>query len=317
MKTGENTASGGYLFVHFTGEHPDGEQIYMALSRDGLHWRDLSERPILRSSVGMKGVRDTFPVRDPKTGRCFILATDLRIEAGLGWGAAQFEGSRDIVVWESSDLVHWSRERAVTVGIPGAGCVWAPEAIYDPEKDNFFVFFASMVAKNGEAPKQRIYACRTADFRTFTETFLWIERPGHIIDTTVFESGGRYYRVSGDDFTHHLLFETAETLEGAWTQTDSPTLDSLCGIEGPECFLLPDGRTWCLIADFIWTGQGYLPMTTDAPGEKDFALLPPDAFDMGVLRKRHGGVLRITEEEYKRLEAHFIAPETEKGGGRT
>jgi len=103
MITENSVVQGGYLFVHFTGEELDGEQVYMALSRDGLRWTDLSEKPILRSSVSMKGVRDPFPVRDPKTGRCFILATDLRIEAGLGWGTAQYEGSRDIVVWESDD----------------------------------------------------------------------------------------------------------------------------------------------------------------------------------------------------------------------
>ncbi len=307
MITENSVVQGGYLFVHFTGEELDGEQVYMALSRDGLRWTDLSEKPILRSSVGMKGVRDPFPVRDPKTGRCFILATDLRIEAGLGWGTAQYEGSRDIVVWESDDLVHWSRERAVTVGIPEAGCVWAPEAVYDPKEDDFFVFFASMVAENGEAPKQRIYACRTVDFRTFTKPFQWIERPAHIIDTTVFEHSGKYFRVSGDDFTHHLLFETADGLEGTWTAVSSPMLDSLDGVEGPECYLLPDRHTVCLIADFIWTGQWYLPMTTDAPGEKDFTLLPPDAFDMGVVRKRHGGVVRISEDEYARLTAHFRA----------
>ena len=35
----------GYLFVHFTGEDKDGEQIYFSLSRDGLHWEDLYCRP--------------------------------------------------------------------------------------------------------------------------------------------------------------------------------------------------------------------------------------------------------------------------------
>ena len=33
----------GYLFVHFTGESPEGEQVYFALSRDGLHWQDLND----------------------------------------------------------------------------------------------------------------------------------------------------------------------------------------------------------------------------------------------------------------------------------
>ena len=297
--------AGGYLFVHFTGEHEDGEQIYMALSRDGLHFTDLSREPVLRSDVGMRGVRDPFPVRDPHTGKVYILATDLRISAGLGWGAAQYEGSRDIVVWESENLVAWSPARAVTVGIPEAGCVWAPEAVYDPGRDAFFVFFASMVRTGEEEPKQRIYACTTKDFVTFTEPVQWIERPGHIIDTTVFEEGGRLFRVSGDDATKRLLFETADSLRGEWTTVPSETLAALPGVEGPETYLLPDGRTRCLIADDIWRGLGYLPMVTGAPGREDWRLLGAGEYDMGGLKKRHGGVLRITEEEVLRLEARF------------
>ena len=30
----------GYLFVYFTGESEDGEQIYFAVSKDGLHCSD-------------------------------------------------------------------------------------------------------------------------------------------------------------------------------------------------------------------------------------------------------------------------------------
>lgn len=32
----------GYLFVHFTGEQKDGEQICFSVSRDGLYWILLS-----------------------------------------------------------------------------------------------------------------------------------------------------------------------------------------------------------------------------------------------------------------------------------
>lgn len=308
---------GGYLFVHFTSELPekdgagnpiprtDGEQIYMALSRDGLYWRDLSKTPVLRSDIGDRGVRDPFPVRDPHTGRVFLLATDLCTEGGTDWGKAQFAGSRDIIVWESDDLIHWSRERAVTVGIPEAGCVWAPEAVYDPKRDAFFVFFASMVSDPGEKPKQRIYSCYTKDFRTFTETKLWIERPDHIIDTTVFRRGGKFFRVSGDAATKRLLFETADSLTGDWTVLTSETLASLPGVEGPETLILQDGKTLCLMADRFARGLGYLPMVTDKPGEADFRVLDSGEYDMGGLKKRHGGVLRITEEEVLRLEAFF------------
>ena len=46
----------------------------------------------------------------------------------------------DIIIWESEDLVHWEKERAHTVGIREAGCVWAPEAVFDEEEQAFLVF---------------------------------------------------------------------------------------------------------------------------------------------------------------------------------
>jgi hypothetical protein len=50
------------------------------------------------------------------------------------WNAAVRTGSRGIFVWESSDLVNWLNERLVVVEDATAGMVWAPEAIWDPEK---------------------------------------------------------------------------------------------------------------------------------------------------------------------------------------
>ena len=80
----------GYLFVHFIGEQPMGEQIYFSLSRDGMHWNDLNGgKPVLVSEIGEKGVRDPFILRNPLNGKYVIIATDLRIEAGKGWDAAQ------------------------------------------------------------------------------------------------------------------------------------------------------------------------------------------------------------------------------------
>ena len=57
----------GYLFVHFIGEQENGEQIYFAVSEDGLHWQDLNGgQPVLISDIGEAGVRDPFIVRDEK-----------------------------------------------------------------------------------------------------------------------------------------------------------------------------------------------------------------------------------------------------------
>jgi len=40
-------------------------------------------------------------------------------------------------------------------------------------------------------------------------------------------------------------------------------------------------------------------------GTEDFRILKPEQYDLGRLKKRHGGILRITDEEYDRMAAHY------------
>lgn len=302
----------GYLFVHFIGEGPEGEQIYFSLSRDGLHWQDLNGgSPVLRSDIGEMGVRDPFLIRSPwqKEGqpRYYLIATDLRIEAGKGWHAAQYEGSRDIIVWESENLVDWSAPAAHTVAVKGAGCAWAPEAIYDEEKDAILLFWASMVRLPGdEAWKQRIYASYTKDFKSFTEPFLYLESKNHVIDTTVIRVKEGYYRYSKDETEKNIRvdFSTSLNPEG-FRQIGSDTLKDLYGVEGPEIFPFNDREEWCLLVDRFAAGKGYLPLVTDNLSSGHFQVLEDAQFDMGQTRKRHGGVLNITEEEFRRLEERY------------
>lgn len=96
-----------YLFVHFIGEerNPTDEQLYFALSRDGVHWRDLrpAGSPALTWLGGEKGVRDPHIVRDPRGG-FHIVATDLSIYYRGGWGpndGATTNGSTGLVIWDS------------------------------------------------------------------------------------------------------------------------------------------------------------------------------------------------------------------------
>ncbi len=292
-----------YLFVHFIGEQPSGEQIYFSLSRDGLHWKDLNQgAPTLVTGIGTGGVRDPFPIRDPRTGTSYIIGTDLCIGSGTSWGDAVTKGSRDIFVWKSRDLIHWEGPKAHTVGIPEAGCVWAPEAVFDPEKEEFFLFFASHVQYPGDpAPKHRIYSVTTKDFESFTPARLYIERENHIIDTTILEDEGTYYRISKNETVKRLDLERSDRLEGPFETLRSSTFENLYGVEGPEGYLLPDGKTWCVIADQFAAGKGYLPMLTEDLASGDFRILLPEEYDLGRTRKRHGGILTITEEEYRRM----------------
>jgi hypothetical protein len=293
----------GYLFVHFIGENEIGEQVYFSISKDGLHWEDLNKgEPVLMNNLGEKGARDPFIIRSVDGEKYYIIATDLRIASGKGWKSAVNEGSRNLIVWESEDLVNWSEERMVEVGIEGAGCVWAPEAIYDKETGKYFVFWASHVKEEGEEnPKHRIYCSYTSDFKTFTKAEKYIERDNHVIDTTIIENAGVYYRFSKDETTKNIRIDKANKLIGEpFQDVKMPQVEALTGVEGPEIFKFNDREEWCLIVDQFATGKGYLPMVTnDLNG--DFRVLNSSEYDMGITKKRHGSVISLNEEEYESI----------------
>lgn len=320
----------GYLLVHFIGEQPEGEQVYFSYSEDGLHWKDLNAGlPVLSSGLGEQGVRDPFIVRSPRENKFYLIATDLRIANGKGWDAAVNAGSRDIIVWESADLVQWSAPWSVTVGVSGAGCVWAPEAIYDEASDEFLVFWASATQEPHEQErKQKIYCARTKDFRSFTGTEKFIERENHIIDTTIIAHNGAYYRYSKDETTKNIRVEKGTSLDkDSFTGLSAPALEQLGGVEGPQIFKLNDREEWCLIVDRFAEGKGYLPLLTSDLDSGEFRVLADSEFDLGKSKKRHGGVLPIRFDECTRLLAafgdghqvlpgQFADPDLAKFGGR-
>lgn len=286
-----------YLFSHFTTESLGGEQVYFSISRDGLHWQDLSDKPALTWDRGDTGVRDPFMVQHPVTGVYYLMATDLCIHHRQGdWESAQYRGSRDLVFWESKDLIHWSEPWSVTLAPEVSGCAWAPEAVWDEEEQSFLIFFACMTPYDG-VTKQRIHAAHTLDFHAFSPVFLYIERPGHIIDTTIVHHEGMYYRFSA---AAGIQGDYGPRLTGEFHPLDMPVLKGLRGMEGPECYQLPDGR-WCLIADWIGRNAGYQAIVIDDMAAGKARLLEPDEFDFGGLLKRHGGVVAISDEEYERL----------------
>ena len=293
----------GYLFAYFTGEENNGEQLYFSVSEDGLHWKDLNKgKPVLVSRTGEQGVRDPFLIRDEKRNKFYIIATDLRIESGKGWTEAQENGSKSLIVWESSDLIHWSPERKCQVGVHNAGCVWAPEAIYDEDKEAFLVFWASKVKEpSKETGKHCIYASYTKDFREFTTAFKYLEKEKDIIDTTIIFNQGIYYRFTKDETAARILLEYGTSLTGHFHKIDSEVLKKMVGVEGPECYLLPDEKTWCLVVDQFATGKGYIPLLSQDLREGNFRILDENEYDLGKNKKRHGSILKLVNEEYKSL----------------
>jgi len=311
---------GGFLFVTFRGEGTaGGEQIYFGLSRDGKHWQALNGgKPALTSALGEKGARDPYVLRaadgdNGGGGKFYLIATDLSIYRNHDWKRAVQSGSRAILVWESSDLVNWSAPRLVNVAPPDAGCAWAPEAIYDPEKQSYLVYWAS-TTKGDDYAKHRIWAAWTKDFRAFSEPFVYIEKPTTIIDTDIVRDGadGRYYRFTKDEKYKAITMETADSLTGEWRDVPGFTLAQARGYEGPACFLLTPARdgkaaapgAWYLLLDAYSAHTGYKPFVTGNLASGNFTPAPAADFEF-PFRFRHGGVLRITSAEYERLKARM------------
>ncbi len=297
-----------YLFAHFTsGKTGDKEAIWFSLSRDGLNWTDLGgEEPVLASKIGTRGARDPFIVYDERVKKYYIIATDLCTANG-SWHDFAHHGSRSILVWESEDLINWSEEWLVEVGINNAGCVWAPEAVFCKEKDMWFVFWASCVKEDGETKhKQRIYGAFTKDFREFTPTFKYIDGKTALIDTSIVWDKGWYYRFSKDETNKVIIFEKSQDLVGDnWESIYSEIFSVFEGLEGPEAYYLDDQQKWCLIADQYRTNNGYTPFLCDNLDGGKFIQLHNDQFDMGKRKKRHGGILKISDELANKLIEHF------------
>jgi beta-xylosidase len=312
----------GYLFAYFTGEGTaDGEQIRYALSRgnDPLHWRELNAgKPVLTSTIGEKGLRDPFVIRSPRGDKFYLIATDLRMykNSSGSWDHVQRHGSKSIMIWESTDLVHWTDQRLVQVAPDNAGNTWAPEAYWDDSLGEYVVFWASKLYADddpdhtGSTYNKMLYAT-TKDFRTFSAPKVW-DDPGYsVIDSTVVKYKDTYYRYTKDErdpssSSPCSKFITAEK-STSLTATKYDFVADCVGSgamdrgEGPTVFKSNTEQKWYLFID-EYGGRGYVPFETT---DLDSGRWTPSPDYQLPASPRHGTVLPVTQAEYDRLLAAY------------
>ena len=349
-------AYAGYLFGHFIGEGgADQEQIYFALSEDGLNFTDMNNaKPVLTSTVGELGVRDPYIYRSPEGDRFFLIATDLSIYHRGGWKKNEqgyydpsTTGSHYLVLWESTDLVNWGTPKHIKVAPENAGMAWAPEMIYNDKTGEYIIFFASSIMNpetKYKAKPNAIYYVATRDFVNFSDTRLLIDnqmdnlegdKGREIIDTTIIKIGDMYYSASkdGDNAEKNggiRIMKNDDLMDTAgWEKVydlDELNLD-LSGLrinkldnstlEGPEFFQLnkkdwanPNVPEYGLFADQYSVGAGYLPIVTTniedvENANNSWKILKSDDYSFDLLKKRHGTILSLTQEELDRVKAAF------------
>ena len=116
-----------YLMAYFTGNEPEEERIYFALSRDGYNFAPVSDTPVLQSTTGTGSVRDPY-IFAMNDGTYCIIATDMRSE--LGWSS-----NHAFTVFKSDDLINWTEYNVdIEPLIPDTVRAWEPQAIWDGKR---------------------------------------------------------------------------------------------------------------------------------------------------------------------------------------
>ncbi len=195
-----------------------------------------------------------------------------------------------------------------------------------------------------KAKPNAIYYVATRDFVNFSETRLLIDNqtdnigdgnPREIIDATIIRIGDFYYSAAKDgdnaeqnggirvmrnrDLTNAAGWEKVYDLDELGldlTGLNVRVLDN-SSLEGPEFFRFnkkdwadPDVPEYGLFADQYAAGAGYLPIittdVTDIDNSKgSWKILRPGEYSFDLLRKRHGTIVSLTQEELDRVNAAF------------
>ncbi|KAK7029413.1 hypothetical protein VNI00_014667 [Paramarasmius palmivorus] len=251
-----------YLAVYFKGEFQNGEQIYMSVSNNNnpASWTAVNNgNLVLQSNVGTKGVRDPSLIRSPDGSKFWIIATDLNVYAT---GVYETEnGSKGIVVWESTDLKNWSAPALRIVSPSNAGMTWAPDAIWDPSRNQYLVFWTCNLKGQG----WYIMKSYTSDFQSFSTAEIFLTGAGMDATIALDKSTNTFYRISKNGPNELIEEARATSLSGTWTvvknQIGSGTIPKG---EGPLIFQNNlDSSKWHLFIDDYTRGRGYAPFETN------------------------------------------------------
>lgn len=282
-----------YLFTSFRG---NGDGLHLAWSTDGINFSPLAgDRAFITPTIGGKLMRDPCILQGPDGTYHLVWTT--------GWW--------DKVIGHSSskDLIHWSEQTAIPVMVnePEAQNSWAPEITYDPDKQEFIIFWATTIPgrfKEGETTgdkgqggvmlNHRIYCTTTKDFKTFTPTRLFFNPGFSVIDSTLIKVGNSVYMIFKDETLippkKHLRVAKADSFAGPFTIITEAFTPPGVWAEGPS--VIKAGDEYICYFDMYRDGK-YGAMKT-----RDFLTWTniTDQLKFNVRNVRHGTAFKVSRE---------------------
>lgn len=292
----------GYLFVYFTGNDPRDESVCYALSRDGLSYKALNDNaPVIDSRLISEtgGVRDPHIVRSQDGKEFYMVVTDMTCRKG-------WDSNRGLTLLKSSDLVNWTPS-VINIqkrykGHDDLKRAWAPQTIYDKDAGKYMVYFSM---QHGTGPDIIYYAYANDDFTDFIGKPKPLFIPSNklsCIDGDIIYKDGEYhlfYKTEGNG--NGIKKATTKNLtSGKWKEQPDYKQQTDKAVEGSGIFKLIDSDKYILMYDVYMDGAYQFTESTDLDHFK--------AIDSKVsmdFHPRHGTVMQITDEEYRRLEQAF------------
>lgn len=284
-----------YLFAYFLGNAPEQERLSYAVSTDGYNFKALNGgRAVWQSSVGTECLRDPYIFKG-EDGLYYLLATDMK--SSLGWNS-----NRNLLSAKSTDLVHWFDETSIEIAnkyplMQGADRAWAPQAIYDPEKESYMIYFAARVP-NRDSRTIMYYAYSKDMKKLDTEPqLLFAPKNGNdAIDSDIINVGGKYYMYYKNETNKRIYLATADHASGPYTEIKQVSEGSL-GVEGPNIYKLIGQDKWLMMSDAYGDGYYVMQETTDLT---NFTTVSKGNYSFNFT-PRHGYVIPINADQYTAL----------------
>jgi beta-xylosidase len=187
-----------------------------------------------------------------------MLATDMK--SSLGWNS-----NRNLLSAKSTDLVHWFDETSIEIAnkyslMQGADRAWAPQAIYDPEKESYMIYFAARVP--GRDDRTIMYYAYSKDMKRLdTEPqLLFAPKNGNdAIDSDIIFENGKYYMYYKNETNKRIYLAESEHANGPYAEIKQVSEGNI-GVEGPNIYKKIGTDKWLMMSDAY--GNGYYQLET-------------------------------------------------------
>ncbi len=312
----------GYLYCHMS---DGGEWTAYAVSRDGYHYEDIrGGQPVFDPKEHARiegGTRDAYITRSWDGKGYVMVTTDMCVAKSKVWD------NYGIDLLKSDDLIHWTsvtfdyRKGQSIFCNPQSPSpykewstinrVWAPQIFWDPgyvwengEKGGYMIYY-SMLNRPEEGYDRMYYSYADRSFTRLTTPRLLFDWGYATIDADInyLPSDGLYHMLIKKEGGHPGIYTaTSKHLTSGWgepVEDDYVSFEGKKKCEGSSAFQLIGDSTWRVAYIEYSSKPKHYRICKADKYIRNFS----DPVDIeGVTGPQHGSFMRLTEEEYKRLQ---------------